>query len=51
MFEDIFSRKIVGWEVHENECGGLASEQIERAVLSENVCCLLWYCTLIMVAQ
>lgn len=39
MFEDIFSRKIVGWEVHENECGGLASEQIEKAVLSER--CLL----------
>lgn len=39
MFEDIFSRKIVGWEVHEYECGGLAAEQIEKAVLSEK--CLL----------
>jgi putative transposase len=35
MIVDIFSRKIVGWEVHENECATLASELVRRTVLSE----------------
>lgn len=34
---DIFSRKIVGWEVWKDELGELASELIERAVLSEHI--------------
>jgi len=32
---DIFSRKIVGWEVHERESGDLAAELIRKAVLAE----------------
>ena len=32
---DIFSRKIVGWEVHERESADLAATLIRRAVLSE----------------
>jgi len=35
MIEDIFSRKIVGWEVHPNESGELAAELLERSVWSE----------------
>ena len=35
MFEDIFRRKIVGYEVHEQECGELASLLIQRCMLSE----------------
>lgn len=35
MFEDIFSRKIVGYEVHERECGKLASALVQRCVLQE----------------
>ena len=35
MIEDIYSRKIVGWEVHHNESGELASELLERAIWSE----------------
>ena len=34
---DIYSRKIVGWEVWKEETGELASELIERAMLSEKV--------------
>ena len=30
MIEDIYSRKIVGYEVHENECGTRAGELLER---------------------
>lgn len=33
---DIYSRKIVGWEVHDKERGELAAELIERSVLSEH---------------
>lgn len=29
MFEDIYSRKIVGYEVHEQECGELAAELMQ----------------------
>ena len=32
---DIFSRKIVGWEVHERETADLASTLIQKAVLAE----------------
>lgn len=35
MVIDIYSRKIVGWEVHDCECGSLASQLIERAIFSE----------------
>lgn len=35
MIEDIFSRKIVGYEVHENECGELASRLLQRTLLRE----------------
>ena len=37
MFIDIFSRKIVGWEIHEKECGTLASELLQQIVLSEDL--------------
>lgn len=39
MIVDVFSRKIVGWEVHEKECGELASELMKRASLSEGPLC------------
>lgn len=32
---DIYSRKLVAWEVHEKECSQLASELVQRAVLRE----------------
>ena len=35
MIVDVFSRKIVGWEVYERECGQLASALVRRAVYSE----------------
>jgi len=35
MIEDIYSRKIVGWEVHSNETGEQATELLERSVWSE----------------
>jgi len=35
LFEDIFSRKIVGYEVHERECGELASKLVQRCMLLE----------------
>lgn len=35
LFEDIFSRKIVGYEVHERECGELASKLVQRCMLRE----------------
>ena len=35
MIMDIFSRKIVGWEVYEQECGELACEVVTRAVMAE----------------
>ena len=35
MIEDIYSRKIVGWEVHTNETGKQAAELLERSVWSE----------------
>lgn len=35
LFEDIFSRKIVGYEVHEQECGVQAAELVQRCLLRE----------------
>lgn len=35
MIEDIYSRKIVGFEVHQSETGELASELIQRAIWAE----------------
>lgn len=37
MIEDIFSRKIVGWEVHEKESAEHASELIRKACLAEGI--------------
>ena len=37
MVEDIFSRKIVGWEVHEEETAEHASQLIRKACLTEGV--------------
>jgi len=37
LIEDIFSRKIVGWEVHENETSEHASCLIRRACLAEGI--------------
>jgi len=36
LIADIFSRKIVGWEVHDVESGELAAELIQRAVIAEH---------------
>ena len=36
---DVFSRKIVGWEIYERECSELAAGFVHKAVLSEG--CLL----------
>lgn len=35
MFMDIYSRKIIGYEVHDRECGTLSSELVQRCMLSE----------------
>ena len=35
LFEDIYSRKIVGYEVHEKEDGKLASQLLQRCILKE----------------
>lgn len=35
LIEDIYSRKIVGWEVHDRETGELAASLIQRAVMAE----------------
>jgi putative transposase len=37
LIEDLFSRKIVGWEVHAEESAAHASRMIERACLAEGV--------------
>ena len=36
MIEDVYSRKIVGWEVHDCESGELAAELLQRTLISEN---------------
>lgn len=35
LIEDIYSRKIVGWEVHARETGELAAALVQRAVMAE----------------
>lgn len=35
MIEDIYSRKIVGWEVNSEECGELAAVLLQRTALTE----------------
>jgi len=35
LIEDIYSRKIVGWEVHEQESGELAAALLQRTVIRE----------------
>jgi putative transposase len=35
LIEDIYSRKIVGWEVHEKECSELAAQLLQRTVMRE----------------
>ncbi|WP_201558967.1 DDE-type integrase/transposase/recombinase, partial [Psychrobacter sp. 72-O-c] len=35
MIEDVYSRKIVGWEVHDHESGVLAAELLQRTLISE----------------
>lgn len=37
MIEDIYSRKIVGYEVHDNECGTKAGELLERTTWREQI--------------
>jgi len=37
LIEDIFSRKIVGWEIHENESAEHASQLIRKTCLAENI--------------
>ena len=39
LIEDIYSRKIVGWEVHDAEKGEYAAELVQRTVLAEH--CLM----------
>ena len=34
---DVYSRKVVGWEIHENESSKQAAEQVKRAHLREGV--------------
>jgi putative transposase len=36
LFLDIYSRKVVGWEVYERECGELSAQLLERIMLSES---------------
>ena len=37
MFVDIFSRKIVGWEVWTEETGELASKLVEKSIMNEKI--------------
>ena len=37
LIEDVFSRKIVGWEIHERESAAHASELIRKACLAESI--------------
>jgi len=41
---DIFSRKIVGWEVHELQSADLAAVLIRQAVLAEGCFCNRSFC-------
>ncbi|WP_235657122.1 DDE-type integrase/transposase/recombinase, partial [Aeromonas caviae] len=35
LIEDIYSRKGVGWEVHEQECGERAAALLQRSIIRE----------------
>jgi len=35
LFEDIYSRKILGYEVHDSECGAKAAELMQRNIMKE----------------
>lgn len=35
LIEDVYSRKIVGYEVHDRECGELAAQLLQRTVMRE----------------
>jgi putative transposase len=35
MIEDVHSRKVVGWEVHDRECGELAAQLFQRSGMRE----------------
>ena len=35
LFEDIYSRKVVGWEVYAKESGERAAELVQRTVMAE----------------
>ena len=37
MFEDVWSRAIMGWEIHENETSELASELMNRLAVEKNI--------------
>jgi transposase InsO family protein len=37
LFMDVYSRKIVGWEVHERECGHLAAQLLHKACHEEGI--------------
>jgi putative transposase len=37
LFMDVYSRKIVGWEVHERECGHLAAQLLHKACDEEGI--------------
>lgn len=37
MILDLYSRKIIGWEVHERECGTLAAELLYKTCLKEGL--------------
>lgn len=37
MIVDIFSRKIVGWEVWTEECGELAAKLVEKSIVNEKI--------------
>ena len=51
LFMDLYSRKIVGWQVYEQESSELASDIIQHIALSENIAAIRSHCTRIMVAR
>jgi hypothetical protein len=48
---DIFSRKIVGWEIHDRETADFAAQVLKRAVRVEKCLTTHWPCTPTMAAQ
>jgi len=51
LIEDIYSRKIVGWEVHEKESAAHASVLVKKACLAEGCSEISLHCTQITVAR